>query len=73
METLQSSSNILQGYWPVIAFFVGMVGYFIINLRENSVRIATLEKKMDNMEPVILEVREKLVSIETTLEFIKNK
>lgn len=75
METF-SISLIIQTYWPQIIGLITCV-VVIADLRstdkDQEKRIASLEKRVEDMSPVWIEIRERLVRIETTLSIHFNE
>lgn len=53
----------------LIAMFAGLAGTWTLN----NYRINELEKEIEAINPVVLEVKERLISIETKLEFLIDK
>ena len=66
METLSS-------YWSILIAVVGIIVSFA-NLKsqntEQERRITELETKVEHMNPVLMEIRERLASIEATLKIL---
>jgi hypothetical protein len=64
----------LSKYWVMYLFIGQMIITFTTNFNQLQVldnRVDALEKKQDSNDLVSIEVRTKLASIETSLEFIK--
>jgi low affinity Fe/Cu permease len=60
-------------YWQVIVALFGIVYTFMtlkIQNSEQERRICVLEKKIDEMNPVLIDIRTKLASIEATLKML---
>lgn len=65
--------DLICKYWQVITAFVGIVYTFItfkVQNTEQERRLCVLEKKVDEMNPVLIDIRTKLASIEATLKML---
>jgi hypothetical protein len=61
----------INEYWQVLTGLIALVvlwGKLNATTNEQERRIAYLETKTDEMNPILLDIRERLVSIETTLK-----
>lgn len=69
METIE----ILKEYWSVIVAFVGII-YSYASLKaqncEQERRIKILEEEVGKLNPIWIEIKERLVAIETTLKIL---
>jgi tRNA(Ser,Leu) C12 N-acetylase TAN1 len=62
--------DIAQDYWIIISAFVGIVTSYVTLKMQNENqerRIAKLEEESEKLNPVLMEIRTKLASIEATL------
>ena len=63
----------LAKYWPLI---ISVIGLIVISVKMNWIdsdhekRITMLEHQMENITPIWVDIKERLVRIETTLELI---
>lgn len=76
-EENKSSSffNHIKTYWVMYLFVLQMIITLTTNvnhIQNLETRVAALEKKQDATDAVLVEVRTRLASIETSLEFIKH-
>lgn len=65
--------DLICKYWQVIVALFGIVYTFMtlkIQNSEQERRICVLEKKVDEMNPVLIDIRTKLASIEATLKML---
>ena len=66
----------LTEYWYVIISIIGVIVSYVElkaqNLRQE-IRIQKLEDKNEELNPILLEIRTKLASIEATLQFLIKK
>lgn len=76
METQISISQIVANYWPLAVAVMGMaitwtkMGGKIDAL---SARVEKLEEGAERRDEILIEIRERLVSIETTLKLLEKK
>ena len=63
----------LRDYWTILAAFAGIV-YSYATLKMQNIdqekRIKKLEDNAENLNPVLMEIRTKLASIEATLHML---
>lgn len=65
--------DLICKYWQVITAFIGIVYTFItfkVQNEDQERRIECLEKKVEDMNPVLIDIRTKLASIEATLKML---
>ena len=65
--------DLICKYWQVITAFIGIVYTFItfkVQNTEQERRLCILEKKVDEMNPILVDIRTKLASIEATLKML---
>lgn len=65
--------DILQDYWQILSAFVVFVIAFItlkVQNENQEKRLNVLEKKVEDMTPIWAEIKERLASIEATLQFL---
>lgn len=70
MQPTLGISLIIQTYWSQITgavFCVLLIGKLMATDSEQGKRLDDLEEKMDDMQPVWTQIRERLVRIETML------
>ena len=63
----------INDYWAVIVGFITLVmGYTTLKLQniEQEKRLTNVEKKVEQMNPIFTDIRERLIAIETTLKLI---
>ena len=68
--------EILNRYWTVLAGFVGLIVSFVHLKNQNESqekRICKLEGEIEKINPVWMEIKERLVAIETTLKMLIEK
>lgn len=71
MDTLQNTSDILQGYWPVLIGFLALiVGAVRIEFMVGSLskRVTKVEEVNEKRQEILDDIRNRLVRIETKLE-----
>lgn len=59
----------LRSVWFILAFIV----FAGIWYADTNSRLTNLEIKVNQNDTLLVDIKERLISIETTLEFIKNK
>lgn len=60
-------------YWSIIATIGGIIySYAVLKLdiREHNRRITKLEQEVEKIDPIWIEIKERLVAIETTLKLL---
>lgn len=65
--------DLILKYWQIIVAFIGIVYTFItfkVQNEDQERRLKCLEKKVDDMNPVLIDIRTKLASIEATLKML---
>ena len=65
--------DLICKYWQIITAFIGIVYTFItfkVQNEDQERRLKCLEKKVDDMNPVLIDIRTKLASIEATLKML---
>jgi hypothetical protein len=63
----------LKDYWTILAAFTGIVySYATLKMQneDQEKRISILEKESKELNPVLIEIRTKLASIEATLHML---
>lgn len=66
----------LANYWPIIISVLGLGATWITmqNVdKDHEKRISVLETKHDSQGPVLIDIRERLASIETALKYLTQK
>jgi hypothetical protein len=69
MELIEFICNYWQIVVALISFTVGFTTLKVQNTAQEK-RICILEKKAEDLNPILLDIRTKLASIETTLAFL---
>lgn len=65
----------LKDYWTILAALVGIIySYATLKMQntDQEKRITRLENEMGDLNPVLMEIRTKLASIEATLHMLCN-
>jgi len=68
--------DILNEYWSIILTIIGVVISFTTLKMQNSDqerRIECLENKLEELNPIWVEIKERLASIEATLKFLTKR
>ena len=70
------SLEFLQEYWGLLTAFVAVIS-FLVTLRvqnnDQEKRLSAVEKKVEELNPIWIEIKERLVAIETTLKLLTKK
>lgn len=65
--------ELLKEYWTVLGTIAGIIySYAVLKLdiREHNRRLEALEEKVGKIDPIWIEIKERLVAIETTLKLL---
>lgn len=66
----------LKEYWTIIATIGGIIySYAVLKLdiKEHDRRIKAVEDEIKTISPIWIEIKERLVAIETTLKYLSDK
>lgn len=65
--------EMIKEYWTIIATIGGIIySYAVLKLdiKEHDRRIEAVENKVNTLDPIWIEIKERLVAIETTLKLL---
>jgi len=65
--------DFLKEYWTILGTIAGIIySYAVLKLdiKEHNRRIEALEEKVGKIDPIWIEIKERLVAIETTLKLL---
>lgn len=68
--------DFLKEYWSLIVTGVGIIYSYVTvkaDIKEHEKRIACIEDEIKTLNPIWIEIKERLVAIETTLKIISKE
>ena len=66
----------LKEYWTLIATVAGLIYTYAVvklDIKEHDRRIKAIEDEINKLNPIWIEIKERLVAIETTLKIISKE